>query len=165
MPPNAWIEAIVGIGGPLLGSIGALSVGLLYFSTGNPLFLVLAHTGFFLNLFNLIPIIPLDGGRIVSAISPRLWVVGLVIIVPYLIIRGAEGGFLGSGVSIFILLIVFTSLRRVFAAFRRPTPDMMRYFECTASQRWTMAILYFGLLGALYLGMEYIKVLLPRGNL
>jgi len=164
-PPNAWIESIVGIGGPLLGSLGALLVAGLYFVTGNQLFLVLGYVGFFLNLFNLIPIVPLDGGRIVSAISPRLWLVGLIIIVPYLIIRSASGGFINSGVSFIILFIVLSSLPRVLAVFRRRTPALMRYFECTPAQRWTMAILYFSLMASLYLGMGYIKSLLPPGSL
>jgi Zn-dependent protease len=166
MPPNAWIEAIVGIGGPLLGSAGALAVTGCYYFTGNHLFLALGYTGFFLNLFNLVPIIPLDGGRIVSAISPWLWVVGLVIIVPYLILRSSVGGFLNSGISFVILLIVLSSFRRVLAVFRnRRSPGMMRYYECTPAQRWTMALLYFSLLGSLYVGMEYIKTIMPRGAL
>ena len=44
------------------------------------LLIALAFTGFFLNLFNLAPISPLDGGRIVAAIHPSLWVVGLVLL-------------------------------------------------------------------------------------
>jgi len=153
-PRNAWIESIVGIGGPILGSLGALGVAACYSFTGNPIFLALGYTGFFLNLFNLIPIVPLDGGRIVSAISPWLWVVGLVILVPYLFLY-VHGPF------IFIpLLIVITSIPRVLALFRRRTPEQMRYFECTAVQRLVMAVLYFGLLASLYLGMGYLKRLM-----
>jgi len=100
MPRNSWIEAIVGIGGPLLGSLGAVGAMALYFLNGNPLFLILGYFGCFLNLFNLVPIIPLDGGRIVSAISPWLWVVGLLVIVPYLIYRILTFGFAGGFVSI-----------------------------------------------------------------
>ena len=77
-PRNAWVEAVVGIGGPILGSLGALAVWSVYFFTGNALFLALGYAGFFINLFNLIPIVPLDGGRIVSAISPWFWLLGLV---------------------------------------------------------------------------------------
>ena len=156
-PRNAWIEAIVGIGGPLLGSLGALAVATCYSFTGNPLFLVLGYTGFFLNLFNLIPIVPLDGGRIVSAISPWLWVVGLVILIPYVV-------FYIHGPFMFILLlIVITSLPRVLALFRRRTPEQMRYFECTPAQRGIMAVLYFSLLISLYAGMGIIKNLIQPG--
>src|SRR5207245_2511233 len=69
-PRNAWIEAQVGIGGPMLGTLGAGLCELVHLATGNPLFRALAYTGFFLNLFNLAPVGFLDGGRIVTALSP-----------------------------------------------------------------------------------------------
>lgn len=155
-PRNAWIEAIVGIGGPILGSLGAAAVAACYFLTGNQIFLVLAYTGFFLNLFNLIPVVPLDGGRIVSAISPWLWVVGLVILVPYLILNA-------GGVGFIILLIVLTSIPRVLALFRRRTPEEMRYFECTPAQRTLMGLLYFCLLGSLFIAMGYLRRFIGPG--
>src|SRR5258706_3619733 len=61
-PRNAWVESQVGIGGPLLGAIGSAICFLLYPLTGNALFAALAYSGFFLNLFNLAPLAPLDGG-------------------------------------------------------------------------------------------------------
>ena len=75
-PRNAWVEAQVGIGGPILGSLGAAVCLVLKDLTGNPLFGALAYSGFLLNLFNLMPIGFLDGGRVVTALSPWLWVVG-----------------------------------------------------------------------------------------
>jgi Zn-dependent protease len=141
-PRNAWIESVVGAGGPVLGGLGALLVGAAYFLTGNPLFLVLAYSGLFLNLFNLIPIVPLDGGRIVSAISPWLWLIGLAVIVPFLLWQI-------SGAGILILIIVAMSLPRTIALFRGRTADASRYFECTRGQRWIMALVYFLLLAGL----------------
>src|SRR6266550_3224917 len=79
-PRNAWIEAQVGIGGPLLGPVGAVFCYGLYLVTGNPFFSALAFTGFFLNLFNLAPVGFLDGGRVATALSPWLWLVGIVIV-------------------------------------------------------------------------------------
>src|SRR5207247_8044839 len=67
-PRNAWIEAQVGIGGPLLGTAGAAMCDGLYLVSGYALFRALAYTGFLLNLFNLAPIGVLDGGRIVTAL-------------------------------------------------------------------------------------------------
>src|SRR5207247_2830079 len=79
-PKNAWIEAQVGIGGPLLGTAGAAMCDGLYLVSGYALFRALAYTGFLLNLFNLAPIGVLDGGRIVTALSPWLWLVGLGVV-------------------------------------------------------------------------------------
>jgi Zn-dependent protease len=151
-PRNAWIEAIVGIGGPLLGTAGAAVALGCYYVTGNPFFAALAYVGFLINLFNLIPVVPLDGGRIVSAISPWLWVIGLVILIPYIIIHA-------SGFSIIIILLVLLSFRRIVALFRPRSPEQQRYFECTPSQRATMAILYFGLLAGLMYGMVFARTI------
>lgn len=78
-PQDAATEAFVAIGGPLLGTMGALGCWMLGFWTGEAYYYVIAYIGFFLNLFNLIPIHPLDGGRIVVAVSRWFWVLGLVL--------------------------------------------------------------------------------------
>ncbi|SFJ36842.1 site-2 protease family protein [Thermoflavimicrobium dichotomicum] len=78
-PQDAVTEAYIAYGGPLVGTIGALACYGLGMITDNEVFYVIAMLGFFINLFNLIPVHPLDGGRIVVAITRWLWVVGLVI--------------------------------------------------------------------------------------
>jgi Zn-dependent protease len=77
-PSDAVTEAYVAYGGPFLGSLGALAVFFAARLTGYTPLYAIAQIGFFLNLINLLPIHPLDGGRIVTAISRWLWVVGLV---------------------------------------------------------------------------------------
>lgn len=77
-PKDAGTEAYIGIGGPLLGTVGALACYAIGMLTEHPLWYALAYTGFFLNLINLLPIHPLDGGRIVGAVSRWLWIVGVV---------------------------------------------------------------------------------------
>lgn len=70
-------EAYVGLAGPMLGTAGAFVCYLFAQANGAPFWMALAYTGFILNLFNLIPLTPLDGGRIVAAVSPRLWLLGV----------------------------------------------------------------------------------------
>src|SRR4051812_4186614 len=77
---NALAEARVGLAGPILGSIGALACLPIAAATGNNLFRALAFTGFFLNLFNLLPVLPLDGGRAMAAMTPWMWLVGLALL-------------------------------------------------------------------------------------
>jgi Zn-dependent protease len=77
-PQNAEVEAYIALGGPLIGTLGALAALLIGLATDHPVFYAVAMIGFFLNLINLLPIHPLDGGRIVTAISRWLWVVGLI---------------------------------------------------------------------------------------
>lgn len=143
-PRNAWIEAQVGIGGPLLGTVGAAACAVTYWFTDIPLFGALAYTGFLLNLFNLTPVGMLDGGRIVQALSPWLSLVGFAILA---IMTLAHPNFL-------LILILILSLPRLFALFRAKSTVERRYYEVTASQRATMAVLYFGLVALLVLGMN-----------
>ena len=143
-PRNAWIEAQVGIGGPMLGTLGAGVCELIYLATGKPIFQALAYTGFFLNLFNLTPIGFLDGGRIVTALSPWLWVAGL----------GIAGLMMFQHPNFILGLILVLSLPRLFFLFRKKTEDEKRYFELTPAQRWTMALMYFGLIALLAIGMQ-----------
>jgi Zn-dependent protease len=148
-PRNAWIEAVVGIGGPLLGTIGAIGCVGIYHVTQNPLFLALAYTGFFLNLFNLMPVGFLDGGRVVTALSPWLWIAGFVILVGYTI-----QCFINHHINFLLPVIVVLSLPRIFFLFRSKTDEEKRYFEVTGEQRLIMGTLYFGLIVFLVWAMQ-----------
>ncbi|HWY51115.1 MAG TPA: site-2 protease family protein [Chthoniobacterales bacterium] len=142
-PSNAWMEACVGIGGPILGSLGALACNSLGEIFNMPLLIALASTGYLLNLFNLMPVGFLDGGRIVTALSRWLWLPGFAMLLWF-----------GWKFPNFIVwLIVIASLPRIFSLFRKRTEEERRYYEVTPAQRWTMSILYFGLIAALALGM------------
>lgn len=152
-PRNAWIEAQVGIGGPMLGTLGAAVCEMIHLATGYQLFRALAYSGFFLNLFNLAPVGFLDGGRIVTALSPWLWVVGFAVVLGLTI---AHPNF------ILILILIF-SAPRLFSLFRRKSEAERRYFEVTPGQRATMAIMYFGLIALLVIGMQISHI--PRETL
>src|SRR2546425_10669562 len=80
MPHNAWREAKVAIAGPLLGSAGALALYLAGVAFDSRPLKALAFLGFFINLFNLLPVVPLDGGRITGALHPALWLVGFLVL-------------------------------------------------------------------------------------
>jgi Zn-dependent protease len=142
-PHNAWVEACVGIGGPVAGSLGAAGCLLIYQVNGDLFWRDLAFTGFFLNLFNLTPIGFLDGGRIVTALSPWLWVVGLVIM----------GAMAWVHPNFLLILILIMSLPRLWSLFRPKTEAQRRYFEIPPWQRWAMAAMYFGLVALLGWGM------------
>src|ERR1700726_61545 len=142
-PRNAWMEACVGIGGPMLGSLGALVCNSLGEIFDAPVFIALAWFGYFLNLFNLTPVGMLDGGRIVTALSRWLWLPGFA----GLLLFGWKYP------NFIVWLMVIASLPRVYSLFRKRTEEEKRYYEVTPVQRWTMSILYFGLIAALALGM------------
>ena len=150
-PRNAWIEAKVGIGGPLLGTVGAVLCELIYFTTGNLMFRALAYTGFFLNLFNLAPTGFLDGGRIVTALSPWLWLGGFGVMVWLFIYSLPYFNFL-------LILIIIFSVPRLFSLFRRRSEAEQRYYEVTPAQRWIMGALYFGLIAFLVICMAVTHI-------
>src|SRR5438067_3417566 len=142
-PRNAWMEACVGIGGPMLGSLGALVCNSIGEFSDIPIFFALAWFGYFLNLFNLTPVGMLDGGRIVTALSRWLWLPGFAVLLWF-----------GWKYPNFIVwLMIILSVPRVISLFRKRTEEERRYYEVAPAQRWTMSILYFGLIITLILGM------------
>jgi Zn-dependent protease len=147
-PKDAWMEAWVGIGGPLLGAAGAVLCEVLFVVSGNPLFRALAFSGFFLNLFNLAPIGFLDGGRIVTALSPWLWLVGAAVMVALLVLHP----------NFLVGLILLVSLPRLWFLFRKKSDAQRRYFEVTPGRRLAMAGMYFGLIVFLLLGMALTHI-------
>ncbi len=147
-PRNAWMEACVGIGGPMFGSMAALFCHAVGIHFNIPLFIALAYIGYFLNLFNLAPVGMLDGGRIVTALSPWLWLPGFALL-----------AWLGLTHPNFIIwLVLIMSLPRVFSLFRKRTAEEQRYFEIAPVQRWIMGATYFGLAAALILFMHVAQV-------
>jgi Zn-dependent protease len=147
-PKDAWMEAWVGIGGPLLGAVGAIFCEVLFVVSGNPLFRALAFSGFFLNLFNLAPIGFLDGGRIVTALSPWLWLVGAAVTVALLVLHP----------NFLVGLILLVSLPRLWSLFRKKSDEQRRYFEVTPGRRLAMAGMYFGLIVFLLFGMALTHI-------
>lgn len=153
-PKNAWIEAQVGIGGPLLGSAGAGVCELLNLATGNPLFRALAYSGLVLNLFNLMPVGFLDGGRIVTALSPWLWVAGFC----------ALAALVFSHPNFLLVLILIFSIPRLISLFRKRSAEEKRFYEVTLSQRWVIGLLYFGLIACLTVALWAIRIV-PSNSL
>ena len=78
---NALAEARVGLAGPVLGTVGAAICLVIGEAANSDFFRALAYIGFFLNLFNLLPIVPLDGGRAMAAMAPWMWFLGFGVLV------------------------------------------------------------------------------------
>jgi Zn-dependent protease len=141
---NALAEARVGLAGPILGSIGAAALIPIASATGNNLFQALAFTGFFLNLFNLLPIVPLDGGRAAAALSPKLWIAGMAGVVAFLI------AFPNPIILIIALLGAMEGWRRWQT---RNDPAAREYYRVEPRHRLMIAAVYVALVALLALGM------------
>src|SRR6266568_821057 len=91
MPKNAKDEAEVGIAGPIAGAIAAMVCLTLAREYPDTVWAPLAYFGFFINLFNLIPIVPFDGGRVLGAIDRRIWIIGFIGLVAFQIWSWVNG--------------------------------------------------------------------------
>lgn len=145
LPDDAAAEARVGLAGPVLGSIACLVPLGLYAATGNHLFQALAFTGFFLNLFNLAPVLPLDGGRAMAALSPAIWFVGFALLI------GAAFVFPNP---IVFLILVFGGLETWRRWKSRKDPGQQAYYRVPPRTRLAIAGVYIGLAVALVLAMD-----------
>ncbi|HXE56071.1 MAG TPA: site-2 protease family protein [Tepidisphaeraceae bacterium] len=143
-PPNALVESVVGIGGPMLGTIGALICYAIALSTHGDLrieLLIVAQLAFILNLFNLLPIPPLDGGRITAAITPWLWIAGLVGLGLLMFEEARNDGVFGLIIPFLILFYALPRIRMTLRARGMHIP----YYNISKTASWTMAALYISL--------------------
>jgi Zn-dependent protease len=141
---NAYAEAKVGLAGPVLGSLGAAALIPLADATGNDLFQALAFTGFFLNLFNLLPVVPLDGGRAMAALSPWMWFVGFAALLALVFVFPNP---------IMVLILLFGALETWRRWQARKDPSAQEYYRVSPRQRLIIAAVYVGLIALLGYGM------------
>lgn len=139
-PKNVFVEALVGIGGPILGTVGALICLVVGWVIDAPFWFALASTGFLLNLFNMLPIPPLDGGRIAGAVHRWLWGIGLIFGVAF---------FIRTHSPLLFLILLFG----VFTFFRMFGSSEDPYFEINPLHRAVLGLAYFGLIGVMLTGM------------
>ena len=145
LPKDAAAEARVGLAGPVLGSIGCLVPLGLYALTGNELFQALAFVGFFLNLFNLLPVLPLDGGRAMAALSPALWLVGFALLIAVTLLFPNP---------IMLLVLLFGGMETYRRWKARKEPEAQAYHRVSRRTRFAVAGVYLGLAALLALGMD-----------
>ena len=122
-------------------TVAAIGAYFLARSYDAPWLLAVAYTGFFINLINMIPLPPLDGGQITKILSPRIWLLGVPII----------GALLWFHFSMILLLVAILAFPHVMAALRfdKNHPDNQRYFEVSPRVRWEYGLLYVGLIAFL----------------
>lgn len=144
---NALAEARVGLAGPILGSLGAVACVGLWHATGNDLFRALAYFGFFLNLFNLLPVVPLDGGRAMAAMAPWMWFLGFLALIPLIFIFTSP---------ILLIIIVFAGLETSKRWRRRRAGGEQEnaYYRVRPIDRFLVAAVYLALIGLLVAGMH-----------
>jgi Zn-dependent protease len=141
---DAAAEARVGLAGPVAGTVAALVPLGLWIATGDEFWRALAYLGFLLNLFNLLPVVPLDGGRAMAALSPAIWLAGLAGLLALAIVYPSP--------ILFVILVLgaIESWRRWKA---RATPESQAYYAVPTRTRALVGIVYLGLAAALSVGV------------
>jgi Zn-dependent protease len=145
---DATAEARVGLAGPILGTLGTLALLPVAISTGEDFWYALIFTGLFLNLFNLLPVVPLDGGRAMAALSPWMWFVGLFAM--------ALLTFLSPNPIIILILLVavFDTYRR-WKAYKAGGESAQAYYRVKPSHRLMILAVYLGLIAVCVVGMGF----------
>jgi len=158
-PRTVAQESIMAIGGPVLGSIaaGLCYLGYLETPTSNTgqLLRALAYFGFLINLFNLIPVTPLDGGRVTSLLSKWFNVAGLLIAAGLLLFEIQAG----DTVSPVLFLVLIFGAFSTYQRFRSTTLNPA-YYAVGAQTKVIVGSLYLALLFALGLGMLQTSTIL-----
>jgi Zn-dependent protease len=148
MPHDAETEAFVGLGGPLIGSAGAVVAWLLGQAYGAPWLTAVAYAGFFLNLFNLIPLSPFDGGRITAVLSPRIWLLGVPVLIALFLWRPSP----------MLLLMAVIAAPQVWKAirYRADSEEARGYYAVPTAKKWEYALIYLALAGFLAMMMAEV---------
>jgi Zn-dependent protease len=150
---NALSEARVGLAGPVLGTIGSAACLGIWAVTGHDYWRALGYTGFFINLFNLLPVVPLDGGRAMAAMSPWMWF----------------AGFFGIAVLAFVFpnpIIILIALLAAYETYRRWEQrrrgglETQAFYRVSPRNRLLVGAVYLGLVAVLVIGMHAAH--LPR---
>jgi Zn-dependent protease len=162
LPHDAETEAFVGLGGPLLGSVGALVCYFIALSYNATWLLAVAYAGFFLNLFNLIPLSPFDGGRITAVLGPRIWLLGVPVL----------GALFFYRPSPMLILMALLAAPQVWKAirYRKDSEEAQTYYAVSTRIKWEYGLYYVLLLAFLAIMTHDVHELLQssaavRGSL
>ncbi|HEX3824479.1 MAG TPA: site-2 protease family protein [Mycobacteriales bacterium] len=146
MPRSVYEEAESALAGPIAGTAGALVVGYLGQVDGSDLLQSLAFTGLLLNLFNLLPALPLDGGRVAGALHPAIWLAGLLALLGFEFYRPSPV------IPILLVLGGFELYRRWRG---RDSAASKVYFSLLPGQRAKVGTAYVVLVVVILIGMHW----------
>ncbi|HYM45217.1 MAG TPA: site-2 protease family protein [Solirubrobacteraceae bacterium] len=154
---DALAEARVGLAGPVLGTLGAAACLAVGEATNSDMLRALAYLGFFLNLFNLLPVVPLDGGRAMAAMAPWMWFVGFGALVVLAFVFPNP---------IILIIVLFGGMEtwRRWQARKRSSLQQAAYYRVAPRHRLLVGAVYIGLIAALVLGMHEAHILTSAGH-
>jgi Zn-dependent protease len=154
---NALAEARVGLAGPILGTLAAAAVAVAGALTGSSFLLALAYVGFLINLFNLLPVVPLDGGRAMAAMAPWMWFIGFGALVTMVFVFPNP---------ILLIIILFGGMETWRRWQQRKTRSLEQaaYYRVSPRNRMLVGTVYIGLIVTLAFGMHETHILSSAGH-
>jgi Zn-dependent protease len=148
---DALTEARVGLAGPYFGAAASAIVAIVGLATHTGLLEALGYIGFLLNLFNLLPVVPLDGGRAMAAMAPWMWFIGFGALVTLEFIEP-------NPILLIICLVAAYDLYHRWQKRNSPTMMQTAYYRVAPRSRILIGAAYLGLIVALALGMHFTYV-------
>jgi Zn-dependent protease len=136
-PVDVETEAYIAIAGPVVGTIAALAVYLWARSENSGLLLAISYSGLFLNLFNLLPISPFDGGRVTAVLSPRIWFLGVPILLALMLYRPSP----------MLIVVAILAAPQLLKAWRYDpkAPENLVYYGVTLQTKFEYGAAYLAL--------------------
>ena len=150
LPATAAQSAVVALAGPVVGGVAAGATAFAGHATGSQLLMALGDWGFMINLFNLLPIGGLDGGRVADALHPALPALGLVGGVGL-----AASGAIANPIFYLVLLSGAFQVGGQLFGFSQPPPA---HYRMKGGPMIATALAYVGCIGSLVAGMALNNV-------
>jgi Zn-dependent protease len=156
-PHSSETEAYVAFAGPFVGTLAAFAAFYQAQISGDDFWMALAYSGFILNLFNMLPISPLDGGRITQVLSPRIWLLGAPMLLALFYFSPSP----------MLLLVGAVCIPSLFAAWRYDpkSAEALAYRDLPDKTRYEYMLMYLGLTGFLAIMAYESHLLLRHGSI
>jgi Zn-dependent protease len=147
MGGNALAEARIGLAGPILGTLATAALIPVAAAQDSDFLRALAFTGFFLNLFNLAPVVPLDGGRAMAAMAPWMWFAGFAVMLGFFVL-------FPNPILVLILLLGGMETWRRWKTRKQGSEGNEAYYRVAPAHRLLVAVVYVGLIAVCAIGMD-----------
>jgi Zn-dependent protease len=136
-PHDVETEAYVAFAGPFVGALASFACYFYARHVDSELWLAVSYSGFFLNFINLLPVSPLDGGRITAILSPRVWLIGAPLMIALLLWNPSP--------ALILLAIVAIPQLRLAWNFDPEAPENAAYFNAPVELKYEYGAMYLGL--------------------
>jgi Zn-dependent protease len=147
MGGNALAEAKIGLAGPVVGTLATAALIPFADARGSDFLHALAFTGFFLNLFNLVPVVPLDGGRAMAAMAPWMWIAGFAAMLGFFVL-------FPNPILVLILLLGGMETWRRWRTRKQGMEGNAAYYRVKPAHRLAVAVVYVALIAVCAVGMD-----------